>query len=150
MGKPSLSFGLLVALFPSAASAQSVPEGIHSDATGPTAMCALRGRDARELMERVRAAANLRRSPIESDRFEVFESLDHHDQWVLTRPSEPAYPAVTCRHFYVENGSTFHTRNMRCDADRAACDRLFIEFRELDLQMMDYIRRMSGPVRSGT
>lgn len=134
-----LLYGLVAMLQSSPAPSQSVPEGVHRNAAGPAEMCGLSGRNARELIEKVRASPNLHRSPVESERFEVFESLDEHDQWALTRPSEPAHPTVTCRHFYVENGATYQTRDMRCDAGRAACDRLFLEFQELDRRMRDYI-----------
>jgi hypothetical protein len=149
MRKPFLVCGL-TALLPSPGASQTVPEGIHRDATGRAEMCGLSGRDARELIERVRSSPNLHRMSAESDRFEVFESFDGQDMWALTLPSEAAYPAVTCRHFYNENGSAHQMRDMRCDGRRAACDRLFIEFRDLDQQMIDYIRSHASPTGHGT
>ena len=118
---------------PSRASAQLVPEGIHQEARGPAELCGLTAPDALQFMELLRTSPEVQSIPIESDRFELFAADDHMKQWVITRPSEPAHPAVTCRHaFEGPDGSWYQTRSMRCDASREACDRLFIEFQELD------------------
>lgn len=66
------------------------------------------------------------------------------DQWALTRPTEPAYPSVTCRHAYQQDGNWYQIRNMRCDAGRAACDHLFIDFQQLDQRMIEEIRNRVG------
>src|SRR5688572_27264612 len=131
-----LMFLFLIAIAPSPAAAQTVPEGIHSDAEGPSTICGLTGSDAVHLMRQVRASPTLTEQAIQSDRFELYASAIRGDsfvQWALTRQTEPAHPAVTCRHVYREDdGSWYQRRGMRCDAGREACDRLFTEFRELD------------------
>ena len=121
--------------------AQQVPEGIHQIAEGPAEMCGLVGQNAAELVERARQSSSLKATPIDSDRFEFFATEDHSYQLVATLPSEPAYPAVSCRHTYEKDGALRMARSMRCDAGRAECDALFLEFQELDAEMT---RRLRG------
>jgi hypothetical protein len=123
------------------AGAQLVPEGVHSDPQGRSSMCGIVGDDALDLMRQVRASPSLNRSPIDTDRFELFVSEGGLTQWVFTTPGEAAYPAVTCRLVYQErDGSWLQTRAMRCDASREACDELFLEFQALDEQVRQEIR----------
>lgn len=124
------------ALMASTSNAQLVPEGVHRIDTGPVTMCGLTGRDALDLIARVRASSAFRRESIQSDRFEMYVPIEGMDQLVFMRPSEPAHPAVTCRHVFQDStGNWMHQRSMRCDASRDACDRLFLEFQALDEQM---------------
>lgn len=125
----------------SPSSAQSVPEGVHRLADGPAAMCGIVGANAADLLATARRSPNLRAVPIPSDRFEMFEGdqpLPY--QLVATLPSEPAHPAVSCREIYEEGGTLRLRRSMRCDADRADCDALFLEFQTLDAEMTRAIR----------
>jgi hypothetical protein len=132
---------MLLACFALPARGQLVPEGIHQNATGPSEMCGISGRDARDLIEKARTSPALRATPIKSDRFELFVSTQGMDQVVVTRPGEPAYPSVTCRHVYQDaEGNWLHERQMRCEASREACDRLFIEFKRLDEQALQELR----------
>lgn len=138
-----LALALVIA---SAVSAQSVPESMHSDVQGPSEMCGLVGRDAQDLMRQVRSSPTVTQQNLNSNRFEAYANDNGFMQWVLTKPAEPAYPAVTCRHAYQDkDGSWQQTRNMRCDASRAACDKLFIEFQNLDEQMRQEIARRVSP-----
>ena len=121
--------------------AQLVPEGVHKDATGPSEMCGLSGRNASELAERVRAAPNLRKMEVGTDRFEVYASENQFVQFALTLPTEAAYPAVTCRYVFEQNGEMLQKRSMRCDASRDACDRLFLEFQELDERLRQQFQK---------
>jgi hypothetical protein len=109
-------------------------------------MCGLSGDDARDLFRKVRASRAITKQPEASDRFEIYATGDSLIQWVFTKKSEPAYPAITCRRMYQEaNGSWHQTRNMRCDASREACDRLFSEFQSLDEQMrQQLVERTAG------
>ena len=128
-------FSLLLSLgVTTPAAAQVVPEGIHSDARGPSTMCGLTGADALDLIRQVRASPSLIAQFSGSDRFDVYASSDSLTHWVFTKPSEPAHPAVTCRRLFQDDGSWMQDRDIRCDAERAACDRLFTEFHELDEQ----------------
>lgn len=120
---------------PSPTSAQSVPEGVHRFADGSAAMCGIVGADATDLLATARQSADLTAVPIASDRFEIFEGGDPvRYQLVATLPTEPAYPAVSCRELYEDGGALRMKRSMRCDAERSACDALFQEFQTLDAE----------------
>ncbi len=124
---------------PQAAGAQSVPEGVHQNATGPAEICGLSARDAEELAQKVRTAPHLRPVATGSSRFDAYDTADGLTQFVVTRPSEPAHPAVTCREGYQEDGAWMTRRTMRCDAGREACDKLFLEFQEVDEQLRKHL-----------
>jgi hypothetical protein len=131
----------LVPFAPAQAETQVTPEQAHVDATGPSTMCGVTADDANGLMRLVRQRHRFRRQPIESSRFEVFQTRDSTRQWVFTKPSEPAYPAISCREFYTDmSGGTSQRRSLRCDASRQACDRLFQEFSDLDNRMIRTLR----------
>lgn len=134
--------GWVAAALPAAAGAQKVPEGIHSIAPpGPVELCGIRAANLAALREAAAASARLHAMPITSDRFELFSSDDSFDQLVFTRAGEAAHPAATCRHLsFTPDGSLHQERDMRCDASREACDRLFIEFQELDRQAAETLR----------
>jgi hypothetical protein len=119
---------------------QEVPEGIHSEARGPSEMCGLVGRDAPDLLAQAKASSDLTQVPIETERFVLFANADHSYQLVATTASEAAYPAVSCRHTYEQDGRMRLRRSLRCDAGRAVCDALFLEFQALDAEMAQDIR----------
>jgi hypothetical protein len=111
-------------------------------------MCGLSGNDALDLLRKVRASRAISEQAAASDRFEIYATGDSFIQWVFTKKSEPAYPAITCRRIYQEaNGSWQQTRNMRCDASREACDRLFSEFQSLDEQMRQQLAERAAGSR---
>jgi hypothetical protein len=124
--------GFLIALTPLTASGQSDPNNAYSRAKGPVEMCGVRGKNVKDLVRRVRNSRALRLSPIESDRFELFQTVQPKYQLLITKPSEAAYPAVSCRHLYAAGGSLRVNRQLRCEAGRAECDALFQELRGLD------------------
>jgi hypothetical protein len=132
-----LGTALLAGLGTGTAFAQAVPEGIHSDAEGPAAMCGLSGRDAADLIRVLRESPSHHRQDENSAQFEFYLSADEMDTWVFTNGGRhPAHPTITCRHvFQSAEGSWYQTREMRCDSDRAACDALFPEFQALDGQL---------------
>ncbi|MER8863204.1 hypothetical protein NKI19_05715 [Mesorhizobium sp. M0751] len=124
-----------------ASHAQTVDEGIHRDAHGPSTMCGFHGADALDLVEQVRASPALRRVAA-SSRFELFVSADGLTQWSFTRPTEQAYPAITCNRLSRDRqGSLYQTRTMRCEAGRRACDGLFAEFQQLDERFRRAMRK---------
>ncbi|WP_324134445.1 hypothetical protein [Bosea sp. (in: a-proteobacteria)] len=133
---------ILNAVTPS--SAQTVPDGIYRRADGPAKMCGLIGRNATDVLAQARQSPDFRVIPnLSSDRFEMFETIRGEPfkfQLVATRPSEPAFPAVTCRELYQGGGGLRMTRTMQCDADRAACDALFLEFQAFDAQLTQTLR----------
>ncbi|MDP8994437.1 MAG: hypothetical protein M3N07_05555 [Pseudomonadota bacterium] len=112
-----------------------VPEGIYSEAEGPTEICGITALEATDFIRQVRASPHFVRAAV-TDRFELYVSEQRMEQWAITREGEPAHPAVTCRHVWQDaSGSWLLSRQMRCDASREACDRLFLEFRQLDEEM---------------
>jgi hypothetical protein len=119
---------------------QQVPEGIHSEARGPSEMCGLVGRDALDLVAQAKASSHLSEVAIETERFVMFANADHSYQLVATTASETAYPAASCRHTFEEDGQVRMIRSLRCDAGRAACDALFLEFQALDAGVTRQIR----------
>lgn len=121
--------------------AQQVPEGIHSPASGPVNLCGHVEPDLVAFETWVRANPSLQEDE-GTDRFEVFNAVRAPlRQYILARPSEPAYPAITCRLFSNRpDGGSNMTRQMRCDASREACDALFIEFQELDARVLAELR----------
>jgi hypothetical protein len=127
----------LLAGLPTPSGAQSIPDGVYSSAEGPSEMCGLVGANASDLLTAAHRSAELRPMPIASDRFIMFSggsSIMY--QLVATLPSEAAYPAVTCREVYEEDGAVRMRRSMRCDAERADCDALFLEFHTLDQEII--------------
>ena len=129
----SLTIGVLLASTSVTLRAQPVPEGIHSYTRAPSTICGITGRDAFDLRSKVLTDPRLAREPSGSDRFELYSTADAHTQWVFTTPGEAAYPAATCRRLHNDaGGDAIMERTMRCDGAREACDRLFIEFQELD------------------
>jgi hypothetical protein len=133
---PFFAVLLIVGATATAAAAQSVPEGTHTLATGPQTICGITASSVHEFRSKVEGSGLERQDG--GPRFDAFISdmgESGMTQWVFTKPSETAYPAVTCRHvFKAKNGDWMMDRNMRCDASRAACDALFIEFQKLDEQ----------------
>ncbi|RVD55775.1 hypothetical protein EN828_22135 [Mesorhizobium sp. M2D.F.Ca.ET.185.01.1.1] len=108
-------------------------ETVYSYEHGPSTMCGIHGGDTADFLRQVRAS--LRQAPA-SDRFDLFVAGDGVTQWVFTKPSEKAYPAVTCRWLDKDpQGHWILKRKIRCEANRAACERLADEFASLDDQL---------------
>jgi|GEM_PF-2345686 len=125
-------------------SAQLVPEGIHSDADGPADLCGLVAPDAEGVIALLRSSPLVRAERIDSARFELFVAREGITQWVATRASEPAHPAVTCRRLIEDkDGNLLTERQMRCDAERLPCDRLFLEFQALDERLREELNRQA-------
>ena len=97
-------------------------------------MCGLHGADSHDFLRQVKASTALHRTQ-DSARFELFVSDDGLTLWVFTRPTEDAYPAVTCRRLNRDGqGHWIAKRSLRCEAGRIACDSLVVEFQRLDEQ----------------
>ena len=133
--KALTAFSVVLLLTPTAASAQAVPDGIHSESRGPVVLCGLTAANVQGLKAEASASAVFVATPIESPRFELFTSTDADSQLIFTLPSESAYPAATCRSLYEQDGTLRMNRAMRCEAGRVECDALFLEFQELDAQL---------------
>ena len=109
-----------------------MPEGVHTIDSGPIEMCGLRAANVSELREAALASTTLRPVPIGTSRFELFADENHFNQLVFTTAADTAFPAATCRHTFEEDGTLRMRRSMRCEAGRAECDALFLEFQYLD------------------
>ena len=120
--------------------AQSVPEGVHTDATGPSSVCGISGEDALAIREKLKNSPAIVEKPSGSDRFETYFSTTEHKSWTVTTRNDAAYPAVTCAYLYDAGGGTDMSREMRCDASREACDALFLEFEAHDEQIRKQMR----------
>jgi len=55
--------------------------------------------------------------------------------WSFSPPDQPAYPAVAKRVFYQEAGAWFIKMDVRCEAEKAACDQLQRDFEALNESM---------------
>ena len=96
-----------------------VPEGVHSDVEGPPELC---GPGVVE-----EGSTNL---------YQVFNRAQDFVQFVFPQPGTLAFPKATCRKV-IENsdGSILMKREMHCDGSRDECDRVFLQFQELDEQV---------------
>lgn len=124
----------------SPALADDVPEGVHKEASGASDVCGIAGQGALAIREKLRADPTIVEKPSGSPRFETYFSTVETKQWTVTTKGDPSYPAVTCVHLYNAEGATRLNRQMRCDASRKACDRLFLEFQAHDAQIKRQIR----------
>ena len=119
----------------------NIPERVYSRGKGTVNLCLHEEKTIEEFRNWIRREPSL--SPGKSnERFEVFNSSEEPiRQYVLTRPSEPAHPAITCRRVFIgEDDTTQIERSMSCFAEKAACDRLFSEFHALDEQLKAWLR----------
>ena len=61
--------------------------------------------------------------------------------WTFTPPNHPAYPAVVKRSATNQNGTWFIEMAAKCQAEKAFCDKLMADFRELNEAMREAIER---------
>jgi hypothetical protein len=111
------------------------PDLLLTEASGPPSMCGLSANTTQDLARAVRSAPQFSKANVQSARFEVYDTADHMQEFVLTLEGDPAHPAVACRELRHENGELKLTRHMNCSGLRDACNRLFIEFRTLDSEL---------------
>src|SRR5215207_521005 len=57
--------------------------------------------------------------------------------WSFSPPDQPAYPAVARRVLYQEAGAWFIKMDVRCEAEKAACDQLQRDFEALNENMRE-------------
>ena len=57
--------------------------------------------------------------------------------WSFSPPNQPAYPAVAKRVLYQEAGAWFIKMDVRCEAEKAACDQLQQDFEALNESMRE-------------
>jgi hypothetical protein len=111
------------------------PDLLLTQANGPPSMCGLSADDTEGLRKLVRTTTSLAKAAVGSDRFEVYDTADRMQEFVITLESNPAHPAVACREITRGNGELRLTRYMNCGGSREACNRLFLDFRKLDLEL---------------
>jgi hypothetical protein len=111
------------------------PDLLLSEASDPPSMCGLSANDTEGLAKSVREAPSLTKANVNSDGFEVYDTADRMQEFVITLETNPAHPAVACREISRENGELRLTRYMNCSGSREACNRLFLDFRALDSQL---------------
>lgn len=108
------------------------PDLLMTEANGPPSMCGLSASDTEGLAKVVRATPRFAKADVRSDAFEVYDTADRMQEFVITMESNPAHPAVACREIRQENGDLRLNRYMNCSGSREACNRLFLDFRALD------------------
>lgn len=57
--------------------------------------------------------------------------------WSFSPADQPAYPAVARRVFYQEAGAWYIKMDVRCEAEKAACDQLQRDFEALNENMRE-------------
>jgi hypothetical protein len=60
--------------------------------------------------------------------------------WSFTPKAHPAHPAAVRRTSVERNGDVYMVMQALCEAEKAPCDALIDEFKQLNQQMREYIR----------
>lgn len=112
-----------------------VPEGVHSDVEGPPELCGFTGSDVADLQRQVLASPGFVEEG-STNLYQVFNRAKDFVQFVFPQPGTLAFPMATCRKV-IENsdGSILMKGEMHCDGSRDECDRVFLQFQELDEQV---------------
>jgi hypothetical protein len=55
--------------------------------------------------------------------------------WTFAKKANHAYPVAVCRQISEKNGAYYVTSRISCHAAKAACDKVYWEFNDLDAQM---------------
>jgi hypothetical protein len=71
----------------------------------------------------------------------VDEGEAGHALWSFTPEDHPAYPAVVKRTIFERDGAVMMDTKALCQSTKVACDKLMAEFRELDAQVREHMRR---------
>ena len=61
--------------------------------------------------------------------------------WSFTPPDHPAYPAAVKRTVVQRNGKAYVDMQALCQASKAACDKLIVEFRDMNEKAAQAVRR---------
>ncbi len=65
--------------------------------------------------------------------------------WSFTPPNHPAHPAVVKRATVERDGQVFINMRALCQAEKAACDKLIVEFQELNEKIIADIKLRTQP-----
>lgn len=55
--------------------------------------------------------------------------------WTVTKPANPAHPAIVCREMKEQNGAVVVKSNASCAASQSACEAMMAEFKQLDVEL---------------
>ncbi|MCP3732064.1 hypothetical protein M9978_16695 [Sphingomonas sp. MG17] len=129
-----IGLAFLLMLQAASPATQDLPRS-HREGAGPSTMCGITAADAKGLRAMVEADSRF----IVGDggsRFELFATPDQMIQWTFAKPGEAAFPSASCREVMrTADGSLSMKRDLRCDADRVACDKLALEYGDLDARL---------------
>jgi hypothetical protein len=76
----------------------------------------------------------------------VFVRAGSYEIWSFTPADHPAHPSAAKRTMYQSDNGGWHVvTQMLCQSTKASCDALKEEYRQLDEQMKERIRRERGP-----
>jgi hypothetical protein len=75
----------------------------------------------------------------------IVTEADGLTTWSFTPSDHPAYPAVSKRILYEDQDGWHIKMNVRCEAEKAACDQFVRDFEALNEQMLQYIEQQKKP-----
>lgn len=133
--------GLALLLTGTPASAQPVPEGIHTIGPDRPELCGMTAPTIAELHTRI--AARLPGLP-GNERFVAYEDARNMRVWTFTTAAHPAHPAVACRTVTEVNGQALLDLQIDCRSTRENCDALYREFEALSARMRRDLERAAG------
>ena len=92
--------------------------------------------DHAAMHERIKRLPGATLPPSRNPDFDVVSLPDQ--LWNFTKASHPAYPSVACRRIVKDaEGARRVETELRCDAPKAACDRLAADYAALDKEIME-------------
>ena len=80
-----------------------------------------------------------------ADGWTIVTESDGLTTWSFTPPNHPAYPAVAKRTLYQDENGWQIRMNIRCEAEKEACDQFVRDFEALNEQMRQYIEQQKSP-----
>ena len=100
------------------------------------------GPDLAAMLERIKQLPGATMPPSRSPDFDVVSLPDQ--LWNFTKASHPAHPSVACRRIVKDaDGALRIETQLRCNASKAACDRLAADYAALDKQIMDALKQQA-------
>ena len=108
-----------------------VPEGIHRDTSDGPDICGFKAPDVVTLERRISTDSKFVEEG-STDRFKVLNNLRDFVQFVFPQPGTLPFAMATCRKVVSTSGGSNMSRELHCDGSRDECDRIFLEFRQLD------------------
>ena len=98
--------------------------------------------DLAAMHERIKLLPGATLPPSRNPDFDVVSLPDQ--LWNFTKTSHPAYPSVACRRIVKDaDGARRVETQLRCNASKAACDRLAADYAALDKEIMEAIKKQA-------